>query len=427
MSRDELKKVKVLGLAIAGVVGTTEAAESLGMTGRHFRRLKAKYIREGEEGIIHGNRGRKPSHALEESFVSDVISLYEKRYYGSNYSHYSELLERFEGVKISPSSIGRILKSAGHNPKHPVRRRRKKHQPRDRRSAAGMLWQIDATPYAWLGDEFGQFSLHAAIDDATGAVVGACFTRNECSEGYVNTMRESITRYGLPLSLYSDKHTIFRSPQEKLTIEEELDGVSVRLSNFGKAMSELGIEHIKANTPQAKGRIERLWRTLQDRLPVELRLLGVNDLVAANKVLADLIDKHNKRHAVPPATLHGAYRPLEPGMNLDYIFAKRDTRKVGCGGEVTYKRRIYVPVGDISYLESRTTVEIRETLSGEVVIWYKGRAVPLREIKHTRPVAPNTEQNKRIGTPRHNKPAADHPWRQRWQHRGKNLSESAVA
>jgi transposase len=253
MTRDELKRVKVLERVASGSMTNVEAVASLGITARHLRRLKASHKQAREQGLIHGNRGHKPAHALPEGLKREVLMLYGEKYHGSNFSHYSELLEECEGIKISPSSVGRVLRAAGLASKRSKRCHPKKHRLRERRAQAGMLWQVDATPYEWLGAEHGKFALHAAIDDATGTVTGAVFTRNECMEGYCRVMMSGIGRYGVPMALYSDRHTIFRSPNESLTVDEELDGRQIPLTNFGKAMAELGIVHIKANTPQAKG------------------------------------------------------------------------------------------------------------------------------------------------------------------------------
>jgi transposase len=310
-----------------------EAASVLGVTCRQLRRLKSKYAQEGAAGLAHGNRGRKPSHTLPEGLKTQVLRLYSEKYYDSNFCHLTELLSENEGITLSPASVRRILKKAGYEAKRRRRGSPKKHRPRERRTQAGMLWQIDATPYEWLGAEAGKFALHAAIDDATGIVVGGSFMEHECAIGYSRTLQEGMMRYGIPLGLYSDKHTIFRSPKEKLTIERELDGEQIPLSNLGKALAELGIRHIKANTPQAKGRVERLWETLQDRLPVELRLMGIKSMEEANKALPQLIERHNRKHSVPPAGEEAAYIALEREMKLDYVFAMRTTRKIG-GGEL---------------------------------------------------------------------------------------------
>ena len=425
MSKNELKRVKVLERLLGGSMSNSESAASLGITCRQLRRLKNKYVTEGEQGLIHGNRGRKPKHALSELLKREVIELYEKKYYDSNFCHYSQLLQEHEKIELSPSSVRRILKSTGKEAKRPQKRCPKKHQPRARRNQAGMLWQIDATPYEWLGDEFGKFALHAAIDDATGIVVGAYFTQNECMEGYSETISQGIVRYGIPLALYSDKHTIFRSPNEKLTLDEELDGQEVPLSNFGKALAELDIEHIKANTPQAKGRIERLWSTLQDRLPVELRLLGIKNMEEANMALASMLERHNRQYQVPAAESVQAYSPLPEELKLEYVFAKRETRKIGNGNEITYKKRTYVPTEDGHCFEARTTIEIRETFKGEVIVWHKGQFVQFKKIERTQRLNQGVAMRNVKETRKPYKPAADHPWRRAFGY--KNPCERSIS
>ena len=414
MSREELKRVEILERLSSGSMTNEEAASTLGVTCRQLRRLKSKYAQKGAAGLVHGNKGHKPPHTLPEELKSEVLRLYSEKYYDSNFCHLAELLSENERISLSPASVRRILKAVGCEAKHKRRRTAKKHRPRDRRTQAGMLWQTDATPYEWLDEETGKFALHAAIDDATGIVVGAFFMEHECALGYSRTLQEGIRRYGIPLALYSDKHTIFRSPKEKLTIEQELDGEQVPLSNLGKALAELGIRHIKANTPQAKGRVERLWETLQDRLPVELRLLGIKSIDEANKVLPELVARHNRKYSVPPAEEEAAYIPLDRGTELDHVFAIRTTRKIGSGEAISYKNETYVPAEGVRCnFNAKTVVEVRETFSGEVLIWHKGRAVALRKIRREEALPKKEEKAEK--TPRRSqtqyKPPAAHPWR----------------
>lgn len=428
LSKRELKRILVLERVASGSMSCSEAALSLGLTPRQVRRLREKYATEGAKGLIHGNRGRKPSHALSEELRSLVAKLYEEKYSDSNFTHCGELLAEHEGIVLSTSSVARILQLEGHKSKRGHKRRPRRHRSRERRTQSGMLWQTDATPYAWLGGEAGSFALHAAIDDATGTVVGAVFMPNECADGYVRVMCEGIERYGVPLGLYSDRHAIFRSPKEKLTLAQELDGEQVPLSNFGKALAELHIEHITASTPQAKGRIERLWETLQDRLPVELRLLGVRCIGEANKVLPGLIAKHNEKYSVSSAEAATAYVPLDPKVRLEHVFALRETRKVSGGGSISYKGSSYVSADPGDVFEARTAVEVRETRSGDILIWHEGHAVALRKLEKEAHSLPEKEKR---GEPREAyKPQEDHPWRASYKtmrHAGSRSNANAVA
>ncbi|MFD2115175.1 ISNCY family transposase [Paenibacillus yanchengensis] len=410
MTRAELKKVLVVEKMLDKLMTTEEGAATLGLSTRQTMRLKKTYVEKGAQALAHQSRGRKPAHALDEEIKKSVVELYTTTYYGSNNCHFSELLEEHESIVLSSSSVRRILLQEGIK-QAKQRRRSKAHQPRQRRSQSGMLWQLDATPFAWLEDRATTFALHAAIDDATGTVVGAYFSANECREGYSIVMKQGLKKYGVPLGIYSDRHTIFRSPNESLTLEQELAGESRPLSNFGKAMEDLHIKHIKAMTPQAKGRVERLWVTFQDRLVIELRLLGIHTMKDANKALPYLLNKHNRRFSVKAQDAQTAYMKLDTTINLDYIFTIRNFRKIGSGNTIAYGGKIYTLAQTTTLrLDVKTTVEVRETLAGEVILWIRGQALKLKETERPERI----KQTKKAGTTQPRKPATNHPWRMNW-------------
>ncbi|MBB6735864.1 ISNCY family transposase [Cohnella zeiphila] len=410
MSRAELKKVVVVEKIISGHMTNAEGAALLGLTNRQVIRLKKKYLTEGgATALVHRNRGRKPVHALTDETKERVAALYSQQYVGSNNCHFAELLAERDMLVLSPSSVRRILLVKGMK-KVKQRRRKKAHQPRERRSQAGALWQIDATPYAWLEDRAPAFSLHAAIDDATGIVVGAVFRPTECREGYSLVMQQGIKKYGIPLGLYSDRHTIFRSPNETLTVEQELAGDTKPLSDFGKAMDELCITHIKAMTPQAKGRIERLWGTLQDRLVIELRLLGINTMEEANEALPALLRKHNRKFAVKPKSDESAYIKLDSSMRLAYVFTTREKRTLGQGNSLSYANKLYTFAKPALHrFDAKTVVEVRQTLTGEIVVWHDGEAIELVEIE--KPIRKPKQHMKKASSALQRKPASMHPWK----------------
>lgn len=220
-------------------------------------------------------------------------------------------------------------------------RKRKTHHRRKRKPQKGMLVQIDASPHEWIiGGE--SFDLHGAIDDATGEILALFFTPNECMEGYFEIMRQIIANHGIPTSLYCDRHTIFVSPNEdKLSIEDQLNGKIANLTQFGRAMQELGINIIKAYSAQAKGRVERLWGTLQSRLPVEFKIHGITSMEAANAFLAQFIKSFNKKFAVEPENPESAFRELDPSIDLDYILCIKRTRTIIEGSAFSYGGQYY--------------------------------------------------------------------------------------
>lgn len=413
LTKAELKKVLVIEKLVSRQIKVEEAATLLQLSTRQVLRLKKTYLKEGAEGIAHKNRGRKPVHAIADSIKDQVASLYQNTYHGCNNCHFAELLQEHESLTLSVSTVRRILLEKGLK-QVKQRRRGSIHRPRNRKPQAGMLWQIDASAYDWLEDRGPKLTLHAAIDDATGIVVGAVFRPTETQEGYFTVMQQAIEQYGLPLGLYSDRHTIFRSPKESLTVEQELAGEIKPLSQFGKVMAELGITHIKAMTPQAKGRIERLWGTFQDRLVIELRLLGICTLEEANRVLPELIQKHNQTFAIKPQEAGSAYRPLPEGMDLEYIFTVRSYRQIGSGQTISYNGKVYTLAQKPSQpFKTKTTVEVRETIQGKLVIWHQGQIFELQETQK-----PNRHEQKsktKTASPAPSrKPAASHPWRKPW-------------
>lgn len=413
MTREEMKRVLVMQKLVDHRLTIGEAATTLGLSTRQVLRLKATYIMEGAQGLSHKNRGKQPVHTIPESLKEKVGNCYSQKYTGSNNCHFSELLAEKENIFISPSSVRRILLEKGLKPPK-QKRRPKAHRPRDRKPQAGLLWQLDASEHDWLEGRGPWLNLHAAIDDATGIVVAAQFQINENMNAYYHVMYQGINRYGLPNSLYADQHAIFFVPQKgELTVEQELAGQTSALTNFGMAMQDLSITQIKALSPQAKGRIERLWGTLQDRLIIELRLLHVCSLEEANAVLPKLIEKHNRRFAVSPVNAESAYRKLDESINLNHIFCVRERRVVGQGQTIAFKGKAYAIVSDVNYqlIPIKTRVEVRQNFKGQLFVWYKNKAFPLRET--VIPEQIRIVNNGKASSTLKRKPASDHPWR-RW-------------
>ena len=337
MSQLQLNRLFIVNKVIDGTMTVALAAEALGISTRQVLRIKKGVIQEGPSAIIHKNKNRKPVHALDPALADQIIALKQSEcYQQANFQHFKELLEaRKEKIIISYSALHSLLTNAGiQSPKK--RRRFKPHRRRKRKDQEGLLIQMDATPFEWF-DSTSKYALHGAIDDATGKITGLYMTRNECLHGYWQATRQCLINHGVPTAIYADRHAIFLSQNAaKLTVEDQLAGKVVNDTQFGRAMVELGITLIAARSPQAKGRVERLWGTLQSRLPVEFKLAGISTIDAANEFLLPYIDQFNQRFAVEATDAESAYRPLPADVDVDTVLCIKLTRSIDNGGVFSF-------------------------------------------------------------------------------------------
>ncbi|BCV21730.1 transposase [Moorella sp. Hama-1] len=412
MSAKESRRVFVIEKAIEGKITNRQAAEVLGLTERQVIRLKERMKAEGVAGLAHKNRGRIPKHAVPKDTRKKVVMLARGPLRDASCQQVAELLEEFYETILSAKTVGRILKEAGIPLAH-THRAPKRQKSRDRMPQEGLLSQIDASPFAWLEDRGPELALHGSIDDATGKVQGLHFELHECLHGYLQLLSQVVQNCGVPRSLYSDRHTIFFSPKgDRLSIEEELAGQTAPLTQFGRAISELGINHIKARSPQAKGRIERLWGTLQGRLMIELRLAGISTLEAANAFLPGFRERFNRRFTVAPADPAPAYAPCPPPARLKQILSTREDRKASRGSSISYLGRTYQLVDTrdaVVPLRPRATVEVLTHLDGSLSALYGGNYYALQEF--TPAPAVKAEEPKKAPASKAHTPAPDHPWR----------------
>ena len=411
LNSKEQKRLMVISKVERGEVGGRGAAAILGISLRHLWRLKAGYRRDGVQALAHGNRGRTPANALDDGLRRRVIELASSTYAGCNTQHFTELLSEREGLSLSRSTVRRILIENG------VRGPRKRKSPRHRRRRErypqeGMLVQIDGSRHDWLEGRGPLMSLIGAIDDATGEALYALFRGQEDAIGYFQLLRHIVSRHGVPLALYHDGHAVFeRSEYEPESLEEQLDGKK-SFTQFGRLMAELNITSIRSRSPQARGRIERLWGTLQDRLVSELRLAGVRTLEEANEVLWRYLPGHNHKFAVAATQPDSAFR--KPEGNLEDIFCFKYHRTVGLDNVVRFDHhRLQVMPTNGRYSYARAKVEIHQAFDDSVSIYYQGyrlttrpapeEATKLRKVELT--TSSSTQQR------RYAKPAPDHPWR----------------
>lgn len=339
LNKKQLNRYRIISNVIEGNITICEAAESLSLSERQIYRLKKGVGEEGVSFLIHKNTNKKPSHAFDDDFKQKIIKLKRSdRYNDANFKHFQELLLEHEGISISYSTLHTL--STSNNILSPKKRRKPKyHHRRKRKARKGMLIQMDATPFEWF-DGTNKFALHGAIDDASGEIVGLYMTKNECLHGYLETTRQMILNHGIPTCIYTDRHTIFRSPNaNKLSIEDQLEGKVINDTQFGRAMKELGIGVIHARSPQAKGRVERLWNTLQSRLPIEFKIAGITTVQDANEFLLEYIPKFNSMFAVEPEDSELAYHELSDDLILDHVLCVKQTRTIDNGSVFSIHNR----------------------------------------------------------------------------------------
>ena len=358
------RRVLVLTRLIAGKVEPAEAALLLGLSVRSIRRLRARYLERGPATLAHGNRGRRPAHALDAALAARVVALAKTTYPGCNDSHLAELLAEREGITLSRASVRRILRAAGL--KSPRRHRPARyHGRRERRVAAGMLVQLDGSKARWFGAAQPFATLIAAIDDATSEVVGATFREQEDAAGYFSVLAQLLAQRGVPLAVYSDRHGIFQVDRGvRESRAEELAGVR-EPTQLGRAFAELGVETIFAHSPQAKGRVERLFGTLQDRLVSELRLAGITTIEGANRFLPTYLPRHNARFAVPPAEPRPAWRALPAALPIEAVCCFKYSRQVATDNTVRFLgMTLQLPPRGTHWSWSGQRVELRQHLDG---------------------------------------------------------------
>jgi len=432
MSQTELTRLNAMQQLQAKSAAQTQIAQRLGLSERQVKRLWQGYRRDGAKALLSKRRGRASNHQLCAATKAKALKLIHKRYadFGPTLAH--EKLCEVHHLQLSRESVRQLMIGAG---LWRVRRARKAlaHQMRERRERFGELVQIDGSPHAWFEERGPRCTLLVFIDDATGRLNHLQFVPAETTWAYMNATRDYVLVHGRPLAFYSDKHSIFRVNHTQGVDASVGDGVT----QYSRALAELDVQIICANTPQAKGRVERANLTLQDRLVKELRLQGINDMEAANRFLPEYMEDLNRRHAREPRSPHNAHRPLQPQINLDQVLSIVDTRVLSKNLTLQYNKAIYqIQTKRPHYALRHKPVVVREARDGSITIEYKGqpldytifhqqspqaRIVSAKEVV-TMELAPQTRTGKRpsitkeIPTPRFtphireaSRPVADSP------------------
>jgi hypothetical protein len=404
MSVKELRRLHVIHQVIEKKMTQVEAGALLGLTDRQVRRISRRVRAVGDGGIAHRSRGKPSNRQIDERIKAKVIGLYERQYGDFGPTLAVEKLSERDGITLSDETLRVWLGERGID--HFRRRKRPHRQWRERKAHRGELIQMDGSHHQWFEARGPACVLMAYIDDASGRVY-ARFYAYEGTIPAMDSFQRYVRRYGLPLAVYADKHTTYKSPAEP-TIEEQLAGQEP-MSQFERALSELGVEMIHAHSPQAKGRIERLFGTFQDRLIKEMRLAGITTMEEANRFVAGYLPIYNRRFAIRPAQAADLHRPIPKGLNLHGVLCIKAERALRNDFTVAHNRTRYQIQDNLR--AQRVTVE--ERLDGSMRITHQGQAlryhaIPARPI--TIAAAPTPRHPRRIV-----KPAWDHPWRGRPQ------------
>lgn len=369
---NELKRISIIQSVVDRKRTQKEAAIALKISDRQVRNLVKRFKEEGAEGLKHKNKLHKPSHALQQNIIDKIVKLkLSDNYIDTNFAHFRDLLNEREGLTISYSALYNILKSHNINSKK-SHRDKKIHRRRKRKECEGLLVQTDGTPYDWFG--IGKmYSLHGYIDDATSKILGLYMCENECLLGYLEITRQMLENYGSPVAIYSDKFSVFfPAKSQKLTVEDELNGKKKPTTQFKRIMDSLGVELIAASSSQAKGRIERLWETLQDRLTIEFKLNNITTIEDANNFLPSYIEKYNAQFAIEPSNKKSKFISIPAYIDLDLLLAGKWTRVLDSSGTFTIQNHKF-QVTDKSILPgAKVDVYISHKI-GIIVLYNKKR------------------------------------------------------
>jgi len=405
MSIREVRRLKAVQLAIERKATQEGVALMLGLSERQVRRLLRSVRDKGDRGIIHGSRGRRSNRRLGDEVREKVLLLYKTTYADFGPTLATEKLLERDGIKISDETLRRWLLEAGIWQK---RRKRSPHRRwRERRECFGEMVQMDGSHHDWLEGRGAELVLMAYIDDATNTPY-ARFYDYEGTMPAMDSFQRYVHKYGLPMSVYLDRHTTYKSPK-KLTEWDKIEDIAP-LSQFERALKELGVELIHALSPQAKGRIERLFGVLQDRLVKEMRLRGIKTKEEANEFLEEYLPRYNERFRVCPANEADAHVRLPGAFDLDRYLCIKRNRTIGNDNTIILDGRFY----QIEEERKGKKVVVEERIDGSLRITRNGVALKYTELPERPKKEIVTKTDQRVYN-RPPKPSKDHPWKKSWK------------
>lgn len=413
LSHQELNRLSLVESIIAKRITQSQAATQLKLSTRQVKRLVRAYRLLGAAGLPSKHRGQRPNNAISEAVRQQALTLINKHYgdFSPTFAH--QKLTEQHGLVFSVETLRQWMIAEGHW-QAKARRKAAIHQPRPRRSCLGELIQIDGSPHDWFEGRASQCTLIVFIDDATSQLMALQFAPAETTQAYMNTLQGYCQQHGRPVALYSDKHSIFR------VNHPDKEG---EITQFTRAMKTLDIEPIHANTPQAKGRVERANQTLQDRLVKEMRLQRIDNIDDANAFLPDFIEDYNSRFAVAPRCQENAHRPLlHATEELALIFSLHHIRKLSKNLTCQFQNTQYQLQGyGNGYRLRGAAITLCESFTGEITLLHQGKSLtyqPLQQgqqpvpIEDEKTIAARVDQIKQQQQQKPQwKPSIDHPWK----------------
>ena len=415
ISKREVDRLEIIQQVNKRQMTQAQAALRLGLSVRQVKRLLKRYREEGVTGIISKHRGKCPNNVIAAEIKREAIALIKRNYsdFSPTFAH-QKLCEQ-HGFQVSVETLRKLMISAEVWQSR-ARSKARIHQSRPRRSCRGELIQIDGSPHHWFEDRAAPCTLIVFIDDATNELMGLHFSPTETTQAYMETLSCYLASYGRPVSLYSDKHSIFR------VNAKDCEG---KLTQFSRALKTLDIEAIHANTPQAKGRVKRANKTLQDRLVKELRLLNISDMESAKQYLPSFVEDYNRRFAVPPRSDQDAHRPvLHSAQELSQILSIHHVRTLTKNLTCQFNNIEYqIQTKTKGYRLRKSKVTLCEAFNGEITILQHGKVLDYRVLQEGEAPPPIVDEKgihyavdqakKNQQLRKNTKPKVDHPWRNR--------------
>jgi len=422
MSARERRRLIVFSQVKQGAMSVAEAARSLGLSVRQGRRVWKQYREKGDAGLIHGLRGRKGNASLEQ-LRAKILALYRQKYAACNVAHAAMLMLEKQKLAISRKTLWRWLKGQGLVVQP---RRHKKHRHRrQRRHCTGELLQMDGSTHRWLGEVLPYYVLFVMIDDATGQVF-ARFYESEDTAAAFDLFRRYVRVHGLPLALYVDHDSIYVVNESGAQAQRRQAAGKQAKTQFGRAMEELAVQIIAANSPQAKGRVERVNRTLQDRLVKELAMAGIRNIQDANAFLEQTFLKaFNREFGKVPASGVNVHHQVPSHLKLQEVLCHKESRSVGEDWCVQYEGRVLqIHKKHEPLALAGKTVEVIQSADGTLKLRYQRRSLNFAKLS-SRPVKmPLPRPRTRIYTPQ--KPPVNHPWNQSYKAMGARNSTNTT-